>query len=248
MIPKIIHYCWLSEDPIPDKLRKYMSDWKKKLPDYEIKKWDFSVFDKSSVLWVRQAYTCKKYAFAADYIRLYALYYYGGIYLDSDVEVIKSFNDYLPLSSMIGWQQERDGLEVAAFGVEKGTPWIKHCLDYYKERPFVKADGKFDMKTLPLIVEEILRYNNIPLVDVCNLPEALSISGNQIPVFPPDYFSPKRKDGQIVTTANTITIHHFAASWTPVWHHFFRKIILIVGGEKLRSLVSSIYRKYICHE
>ena len=89
MIPKIIHYCWLSNDPIPEKLQEYMKSWKEKLPDYEFKLWNFDCFDINSSQWVKEAFEAKKYAFAADYIRLYAVYNYGGIYMDMDVEVIK---------------------------------------------------------------------------------------------------------------------------------------------------------------
>ena len=91
MIPKIIHYCWLSGNPIPKNLEDCMKSWKKKLPDYKFMLWDFNRFDINSSIWVREAFNAKKYAFAADYIRLFALYNYGGIYMDMDVEVIKPF-------------------------------------------------------------------------------------------------------------------------------------------------------------
>lgn len=95
MIPKKIHYCWLSNDPYPEKIEKCINSWKEKLPDYEIIKWDLNRFPLEKSLWVKQAYEARKYAFAADYIRLYALATEGGIYLDSDVEVLKSFDDLL---------------------------------------------------------------------------------------------------------------------------------------------------------
>ena len=95
MIPKIIHYCWLSTDPVPQKLLDCMETWKKVLPDYQWVKWDLSRFDINSTVWTREAFQKKKYAFAADYIRLYAIYTMGGIYLDMDVEVVKSFDDFL---------------------------------------------------------------------------------------------------------------------------------------------------------
>ena len=189
MIPKIIHYCWLSNDPIPADLLKYIDTWKEKLPDYKIMKWDFSVFEKSSSAWVSQAFDNKKYAFAADFIRLYAVYHYGGIYLDSDVEVLKSFDPYLQLPTMIGWQYNKDGLEVAAFGAEKEQAWIGDCLDYYKDRTFVKSDGSFDQKTLPLIVEDVLKSHHYQLIDVHNIQEAEEVKGEKdIPVFTTDYF------------------------------------------------------------
>ena len=164
MIPKIIHYCWLSNDPIPSNIQHYMDSWKKYLPDYEFIHWNFDKFDKSSSRWVSEAFDNKKYAFAADYIRLYALYHYGGIYLDMDVEVLKSFNPFLSLQTMMGWQYGKGkGLEVAAFGVERHASWVKLCLDSYDKRPFVLPDGSFDiLQPLPLQVEKTLLNKNVP--------------------------------------------------------------------------------------
>lgn len=100
MIPKKIHYCWLSNEPLPAKLQACVESWKKYLPDYEIVKWDLNKFPLEKNIWVRQAFESKKYAFAADYIRLYALATEGGIYFDSDVEVIKPFDDLLDFISV----------------------------------------------------------------------------------------------------------------------------------------------------
>lgn len=218
MIPKIIHYCWLSNDPIPESLQNCMNSWKKYLPDYKIIHWNFDRFDKESSLWVKQAFDSKKYAFAADYIRLYALYHYGGIYLDMDVEVVQSFNKFLELNTMICWQKDIGGLEVAAFGTEKGAQWVKDCLNYYTGRPFIKNNGKFDMRTLPRIIEEELRKKEYRLINVNNLEEALKLtSSNEIPIFPCDFFSPKSyKTKKIETTKNTTCIHHFNGSWIEV--------------------------------
>ena len=127
MIPKIIHYCWLSNDPVPSDLQKYMQTWKVKLPDYEFIKWDFKRFPKGKSKWVDQAFDKKKYAIAADYIRLFALYNYGGIYLDMDVEVLKSYDDLLPLSSMICFEANGTTIEAATIGSEKGCIWVKKC-------------------------------------------------------------------------------------------------------------------------
>ena len=114
MIPKIIHYCWLSNDPIPEKLQEYMKSWKEKLPDYEFKLWNFDCFDINSSQWVKEAFEAKKYAFAADYIRLYAVYNYGGIYMDMDVEVIKSFNPLLNNDYLLGYENQI-GIEAGIF-------------------------------------------------------------------------------------------------------------------------------------
>ena len=118
MIPKIIHLCWLSGDPYPAKIAKCLDTWKKHLPDYEVMLWDTNRFDLNSSIWVRQAFEKKKYAFAADYIRFYALYHYGGIYLDSDVEVLKSFDDLLDLPYFMGAEKAHTP-EAAIIGAEK---------------------------------------------------------------------------------------------------------------------------------
>ena len=97
MIPKIIHYCWLSDDKFPTQIQKCIDTWKVILPDYEFKLWDTTTLNLEDYIWIKQAFETKKYAFAADYIRLYAVYHYGGIYLDTDVEVLKSFNNLLHL-------------------------------------------------------------------------------------------------------------------------------------------------------
>lgn len=222
MIPKIIHYCWLSNDPVPADLQRYMNTWKKYLPDYELMLWNFSRFDKSSSKWVSEAFDNKKYAFAADYIRLYALYHYGGIYLDMDVEVLKTFTPLLQLKSMLGWQHgEGNGLEVAAFGVEKHSPWVKLCLDYYANRPFVLPDGSLNiLKPLPLQVEQILLDNGYKLCPVASLDEALHMDEDRkmLPVFPATYFSPKSfDDGRIRRDKHTYSIHHFASGWLPFY-------------------------------
>lgn len=244
MIPKIIHYCWLSNDPLPKDIQEYINSWKEKLPDYQIMKWDFSIFDKSSSKWVEQAFDQRKYAFASDFIRLYAVYNYGGIYLDSDVQVLKSFDPFLCLETMIGWQCNKDGLEIACFGAEKGTEWVRKCLDYYDGREFINPNGSLNTKTLPLIIEETLKANGYKLVDVDNVTDAVKITGNnEIPVFAQDFFSPKDFNGRLTITERTVSIHHFVASWVSPAHRIIRKMVLLLGGPKLRTCVAKLYAR-----
>lgn len=217
MIPKIIHYCWLSDDPIPVSLQKCMESWKKYLPDYEFIHWNFDRFNKDSSLWVKQAFENKKYAFAADYIRLYALYHYGGIYLDMDVEVLKSFDALLSMDTMICFENSKDQrLEVAAFGVEKNSEWVHTCLSYYHNKSFIKEDGSFDTKVLPIIIRNCLVQNGFILESVKRIDEAMMCGSHKIPVFPYYYFSPKSyATGKIECKEDTYCIHHFAGSWQP---------------------------------
>lgn len=231
MIPKIIHYCWLSNDPIPESLQKCMDSWKSVLPNYEWVHWNFDRFPKKRSKWVSQAFDNKKYAFAADYIRLFALYHYGGIYLDMDVEVLKPFDELLCLREMVCFENSKDGrLEMAAFGVEKGANWVKDCLDYYNERSFIKENGAFDTKVLPGIIKDCLLQNGYLLKPVMSVDEAKKCKGKEIPVFPYQFFSPKSyATGKIEQSDMTYSIHHFAGSWLPWYCNVEKKICSIFG-------------------
>lgn len=212
MIPKIIHYCWLSNDPFPDNIQRCIDSWKKVLPDYELMLWNFDRFPRGKSKWVDQAFDSHKYAFAADYIRLYALYNYGGIYLDSDVEILKSFDELLYLPYFIGQENTPSGIEAATVGCEKGNILMKDMLDSYEGKDFIKPDGGFEDLPLPFIfrkcIEARYSYNYIlDTKDFNNNPDVIN-------VFPIDWFSPKHwKTRKLDVTNNTYSIHHFAGSW-----------------------------------
>ncbi len=242
MIPKIIHYCWLSSDPIPADLLSCMESWKKFLPDYEFMLWNFERFPKDKSKWVRDAFDNKKYAFAADYIRIYALYHYGGFYLDMDVEVVKPFEPFLQLRTMIGYENGKTkGLEVAAFGVEKHSTWIKACLDYYDTREFINEDGSFNVQPLPGVVKRCVERNGFMFRDVSNIEEAIDVALPQIPVFPYEYFSPKNHvNGKIYKSSNTYSIHHFAGSWLPWYFRVEQKFWEKLGLRDMRIILRCI--------
>lgn len=227
MIPKIIHYCWLSGDLIPEKLEKCMKSWKEKLPDYEFMLWDKNRFDIDSILWTKQAYEVKKYAFAADYIRLYAVYTYGGIYLDMDVEILKSFNNLLESKYILGFEG-KEGIEAGIFGAEKNADWVKTCLDYYSDRSFIQDNGTYDIRPLPCIMYEIIskKYSHLKLL-------------------PFDYLTAKSyKTGKITVTENTITIHHFAGSWVSKKYKIIRGLYLFIERNRfLFTLYQITYKK-----
>lgn len=216
-IPKIIHFCWLSGDPYPDLVQKCIQSWKEKLPDYEIRLWDKNSFDVHSVPWVEQACEVKKWAFAADYIRLYALYNFGGIYLDSDVEVLKSFDDLLKLPYFFGREHFFDmidasnTIEAATMGCEKGNTVIKACMDFYQHRQFKKTNGELDMLILPYAMNQIFSKFNVK--NIASVKEFDS-SLEKVCLLPMDYFSPKNtRTLDIGATQNTYSIHHFNGSW-----------------------------------
>lgn len=216
-IPKIIHFCWLSGDPYPELVQHCMQTWKEKLPDYEFVLWDKAKFDVHSVPWVEQACEAKKWAFAADYIRLYALYNYGGIYLDSDVEVLKPFDDLLDLPYFFGREHYFDmidasnTIEAATMGCEKGNPFIKACLDYYENRRFVKPNGEMDLHILPYAMT--LVFSKFQVKNIIGKQEFIRDS-NVICLLPMDFFSPKNtRTLKLDLSENTYSIHHFNGSW-----------------------------------
>ena len=221
MIPKVIHFCWLSGDKYPSKIRYCINSWKEKLPDYEIRLWDLSRFDIDSSVWCKEAFEMKKYAFAADYIRCYALYKEGGIYLDSDVELLRSFDDLLHLPYFIG-EEQGGNIEPAIIGCEKGWDFLERMLSYYENRHFV-VNGNMDMQTLPAIMsQEINRHYEYKKV---RIPKEFEVDSDKFCVLPAEYFSPKYPNGfKCPITSNTYCVHHFAASWYPVDKKAFRMI------------------------
>lgn len=209
MIPKIIHYCWLSNEQVPEELQRYMKSWKEKLPDYEFIKWDFNRFDKSSSKWVAQAFDNKKYAFAADYIRLYALYNYGGIYMDMDVEVLKSFDDLLDSAYMMAFEREGTTyIEAGCMGAEKNAAFIKDALDYYTNRDFIKQNGEFDIVPLPKVMSRILNNGqyDIQFRNWHAFTNKSYATGIESPI------------------EESYAIHHFAGSWKTEKEVKFQKI------------------------
>lgn len=185
--------------------------------------WNFDVFDKQSSIWVKEANEAKKYAFAADYIRFYALYNKGGIYLDSDVEVIKSFNDLLKLPYFLGRENVSNNIEAAAMGCQPGLSWIKECLDYYEGRHFISQKGQLDLKPLPLIMQEILSSKYV----LSNIDNPLNFNQDdpKIQILSPEFFSPKNYITQkIHTTDNTYCIHHFTSTWRSAKDIFLNRI------------------------
>lgn len=248
MIPKKIHFCWLSGDEFPPLIKYCIETWKKVLPDYEIILWDTSRFDINSVPWVKEAFEAKKYAFAADYIRFYALYTEGGIYLDSDVEVLRSFNSLLNSESFIGFEAATEMVEAAIVGSVTGMPWCKDILDFYKDKHF-----KLGMDTsgilAPVVTGNVLRkrYSEFPNI----IPtQPVNINNGEIVVYPAHYFSPIKYDieknysctkvtsSKYNKNSETICIHRFNASWTikpsrkiQYWEMFKKKLISLLGKE-----------------
>lgn len=211
MIPKIIHLCWISGDPYPPLIERCISTWGRVLPDYQIVKWDHCKVSQLKSRWVAEAVAAKKYAFASDFIRLHALYYHGGIYLDADVEVLRPFDSLLDQPSFIGLESSLD-IEAAVIGAAPGLDWIKACLDYYTDRRFFRGSEGYDMKPLPIIIREVLYSRYAFEIPTDNLPQ--HCLNSSLLACPPSYFSPKNRfTGRLGTLDSTYCIHHLDGSW-----------------------------------
>ncbi len=197
-IPRMIHYCWLSDDPVPEKMKRNFEGWKRMLPDYEFVKWDLKRFKKDTSVWVSEAIDQKKYAFASDYIRIYAVYHYGGIYLDMDVEVLKPFDELLESPYMFAYESpDKKRIEAGCFGAEKHDPFLKTCLAYYKNRHFIKDGGVLDILPLSKLMGNIIIKKRL-----------------KMNIYSREYFTAKSFETGIETPGeNTYAIHHFAGSW-----------------------------------
>lgn len=206
MIPKIIHYCWFGRGQMPQKALRCIESWKKYLPEYTIIEWSEDRFDIGSNQYVKEAYENKKYAFVTDYVRLYAMYNFGGIYMDTDVEVLKPLDDFLDNIAFSGFESSQL-IPTGIMASEKGFPLYKEFLDYYKERHFLKDDGSLDMTTNVIIMTSIAdKYGLI------HNGEKQTVAGWTL--YPSDFFCPLNDaTGKLEITANTATIHWFAKSW-----------------------------------
>ena len=211
MIPKIIHYVWFSDPPeYPEDIIKCIDSWKKKLPDYEIKLWNAKNFNLSICRYAKEAYQERKFAFASDYVRLWALYNYGGVYLDSDIEVLRSFDDLLDNKGFTCFENDK---EIAAwiFGSEKGNPLFKEFMDDYNGRHFILGEGQYDITPNPVPITKRL------------VEHGLQKNGkyqklDQITIYPMDYFCPFNpyRNGEDCFTENTYANHHFNGEWKKV--------------------------------
>ena len=239
MIPKVIHYCWLSDGPMPERLRGYIDTWRRVLPDYELRLWDYKRFPRGTSRWVDEAFDNKKYAFAADYIRAYALYHEGGIYLDSDVEVLKSFNDLLHLPYFMCRETGSRCPEAAVVGFEAGSQLYRSVLERYDSISFVRPDGTLDLTPMPDVLNIVFRQLGMEFEDVQS-PAEVRRDAHKFFMLPSDFFSPISIENlELLATPRTYCIHHFAGSWKSPYHRFKKRLQLILGPRMAQRIINA---------
>lgn len=217
-IPKIIHYCWFGGAAYPPLVERCIESWKRQLPDYSFWRWDESNFDITSHRFVKEAYEAKKWAFVSDYVRFYVLERYGGIYLDTDVEVIKSFDPFLHHGAFVGYES-RYVLSTAVIGSQAHHPFTKAMKSLY-DKPFIRDNGIMETVPNTQIVTQLLE-SSFGL----DKTKSKQLLQNDIEVYPQEYFSPKSYyDKTLIESEKTVAVHHFDGSWHTKWLRYKRML------------------------
>ena len=208
MIPKVIHYCWFGGKQKPDSVLRCLESWRLYCPDYDIIEWNEKNFDILCCPYVTEAYEAKKWAFVTDYVRLWVLYNYGGVYMDTDVEVIGNIDKFLYNNAFSGFENDRY-VPTGIMGSVKNNKWIKINLEYYKNRNFKLKNGNCDLTTNVITIFTLTTKNYMLRLDY-----TFQDLGDVV-FYPRDYFCPKDHSTKILEylTINTVTIHHFDGSW-----------------------------------
>ena len=227
MIPKIIHYCWFGRNPLPSSAKRCIASWKKYLPDYEIKEWNEDNFDVNSIPYTRDAYAAKKYAFVSDYARFWVLYHYGGVYFDTDVEVIRPMNDIIAKGPFMGWEKPGStgaysiapGLGLAA---NREQPLYQEILHGFEHLNFYDENGERN------------NYSMIPLVTDLLTQKGLKKDGSiqvidDVILYPSEYLCPMEYfTGKVTITDNTYAIHWYTMTWLPktaIWKFKLMRLV-----------------------
>lgn len=239
MIPKIIHYCWFGRGPIPELGIKCIESWKRHMPDYEIKEWNEDNFDVNMIPYTKEAYEAKKFAFVSDFARFWIIYHHGGIYFDTDVEVLKPFDDIISKGPFMGAESDciingahpaiAPGLGLAA---EAGMPIYQKLINYYENTHFILPNGKMNDTTIVFHTTNLLAENGLTRDKGIQ-----NVAG--IWIYPKEYFCPKQND-VIKITENTYSIHHYASSWRNPLYNKIRELTLKIIGVKGKEFIGHI--------
>lgn len=236
LIPKKIHYCWFGNGNIPDLVVRCIASWNKHASEYEVILWNESNFDIQSTRFTSEAYKAKKYAFVTDYVRLKVLHEHGGIYLDSDVELIGNIDEFLNYKAFSGFE-DNNTVPTGIMGAQKGSHWIQELLKLYESKEFTFTNGRLNLIPNTKIITEHAISNGLELNN------SYQEVANMVVFFPSEYFCPKSHyTGKIMITDKTKAIHHFNGSWLSPYQKAKRrlsKVIIKTFGFSFFSFIKS---------
>lgn len=239
MIPKIIHYCWFGNNPKSSLINKCIASWHKYCPDWEFVEWNESNFDINCCCYVKEAYESKKWAFVSDYCRFYALNKMGGIYLDTDVELLKPLDEYRQ-SPFMAFEEVNKLNPGLICGCEAADVHCKNLLDEYNGDYFINPDGTLNLRTVcDRATDEFVKYGlvlNNTLQDI-----------DTYKIYPTDYFNPySMKTGKITIKPITVSVHHYAGSWESPYRKLRGRVYRMINrffGEKAAKTVRKMFAK-----
>lgn len=221
---------------MPELALHCIESWHKFMPDWKYKLWNEDNFDIYSNDYVREAYEAKKYAFVTDYVRLYALFTEGGVYMDTDVEVLRSYDDLLSLSGFTGYEGSKNLPPVTGtMASEAGGVWVKEQLDSYQGAHFIRGDGSLDTTTNTTRISEIMKKGGF-------IQDGKMQKYKDMYIFPVDYFCPRQTTGEYFLTPNTYCDHHFCGSWRSIRKKSLKKAILELVGRDISIVLIKMKR------
>lgn len=224
MIPKIIHYCWFGGNPLPESAKRNIASWRKYCPDYEIKEWNENNFDINCMPFVKNAYEAKKYAFVSDVARLIVVNEHGGVYFDTDVELIKNIDFLLENVGFIAFENESYVNTGCGFGSERGAYFLKEMIDKYKTMSLDYTEDTLSLISCPKINTEIMVNNGLKLNGKNQIIKGVN-------VLPPEYMNPlDSTTGEIRKTDKTVSIHWYSQSWLSL-------------NKKIRSKITRVFHR-----
>lgn len=232
-IPKIVHYCWFGGKEKPDSVKKCIESWKRYLPDYELMEWNENNFNIDKLQYTKEAYEAGKYAFVSDVARIEALYQYGGFYMDTDVEVLKSFTPLLDSRCVLG-MEEKEYVATSFMGFEKGHPLVKQFLNLYKNLTFFDGKGQIITGTnVAKLTKMLIKQGFVQENHYQELEDGIKI-------YPKEFFSPYDYINCYYNiTENSYCVHHFAVTWMSkkeqVKKGIKKKIVKVLGPERMNK-------------
>ena len=243
MIPKTIHYCWFGRGELTPLAKKCIASWRQFFPDYEIKEWNEDNFDVNIISYTADAYEAGKYAFVSDYARFWVLYHFGGVYFDTDVEVIRPIDSVLEKGPFMGFEQLYPHPSVApglGLAAEPGMSLHKAILDRFELMPFLTENGSLNPYTMIPMVTDLLKERG--LVGDGTIEQVAGVI-----IYPPDWFNPfDDATGILRKTENTRTIHWYAKSWLPAepaWKTRTKRLLRRLFGTERLSRIGQFLKK-----